>query len=177
MLDDGRLLTQLLSDFAGQALPSVGLVLDERRRLGEGGLGGVAPQGQGSHLGTGRGLFVVGSELLGGVEPGRLVDHAVGQRGVVVALLRLDDVRVRVWVAGLGPWGRQGRDAYGEGGLSAALSLPLHPELAGALDLRRERSNLDALLQDLPVLLLVFARSLRSLNCILRTTKRRRIRI
>lgn len=73
-------------------------MLDEGRGLGEGGFGAVAAQGQSSLAGYGgpdaghdprssAGHFlVVRAELLGRVEPRRLVHHAVGQRGEVVAL-------------------------------------------------------------------------------------------
>lgn len=70
-------------------------------------------------------------------------------------------------VAGLGAWGGKGWYPYREGWISASLSVPVYAGFTGALNLCREGSNLDALFQDLPILLFVFTGSLCCLNCIL----------
>lgn len=70
-------------------------------------------------------------------------------------------------MAGLGAWGGESWYPDREGWISASLSVPVHPGVTGALDLSGEGSDLDALFQDLPILLFVFTGSVCCLNCIL----------
>lgn len=70
-------------------------------------------------------------------------------------------------MAGLGAGGGESWYADRKGGISAPLSVPVHPGVTGALDLGGEGSDLDALFQDLPVLLFVLAGTVCCLNSIL----------
>lgn len=70
-------------------------------------------------------------------------------------------------MASLGAWGGESWYPDREGWISASLSVPVHPRVTGALDLSGEGGDLDALSQDLPILLFVFTRSVCCMNCIL----------
>lgn len=112
-------------------------MLNEGRGLGEGGFGAVAAQRQSSlawHSGPYAGhnpwsscgqFLIVGAELLGGVKSRRIIHHTVGQRGEVVALFRLDDVRMDM--ASLGARGGKSWYPDREGWISASLPVPVHP--------------------------------------------------
>lgn len=70
-------------------------------------------------------------------------------------------------MASLRAWGGESWYPDGEGWISASFSVPVHPQVTGALDLSGEGSDLNALFQDLTILLFVFTRSVCCLNCIL----------
>ena len=80
-------------------------------------------------------------------------------------------------MAGLGARGCERWYPDREGWISASVSVPVHPWVTGALDLSSEGSHLDALFQDLPILLFVFTGTVRCLNCILGEKKIRWMRI